>query len=67
MADDADNANVFLEKHIEENIKMTLSNNPDKLVPIQECYYCGEEFEKDSIRLFCDGDHASKYENKRSR
>ena len=39
----------------------SLRNGVDRLEPIGECHYCGEEFEEDSPKLFCDDKCADKH------
>ena len=47
------------EKEIENHRRKNHVKKFRKLIPLGECYFCGEEVEGE--KLFCNGDHATFY------
>lgn len=66
MADDVDKANDAIE--IINQVQVThYRRNTGGLFPIGECHHCGEPFDRNDPRLFCDGACATKYERRMKR
>ena len=59
MADEADIAQQQNEKVMEAVLQY---RKPiAKIHQIGECHFCGQSFEDGSLKLFCDGDCATRY------
>lgn len=59
MADDIDRANEQAQGQLEA--ALAHRKPVPNIKPMGECHWCGEEFEKDSLKLFCDGGCATRF------
>ena len=62
MADEADIAQI--QNEIAEREALKYRRPINTITPIGECHWCGEEFEADSLKLFCNGVCAGLHDRK---
>ena len=60
MADEIDKAQIQNERAIEAALEYRKPVN--KLAPIGTCHWCENEFEPDSLKLFCDNQCATRHD-----
>ena len=57
MADEIDRANDQAQMILEHSLQVR--KPVGKVQPIGECHWCGTEFDKDSLKLFCNSECAT--------
>jgi hypothetical protein len=62
MADEADIAQI--QNEIVEREALKYRRPINTIAPIGECHWCGEPFEADSLKLFCNGVCAGLHDRK---
>lgn len=60
-ADSSDQA-IATEQHILDMRVQAIRNQTVELSPIGECHWCDTPFDKDSPKLFCDGECATDWD-----